>query len=52
MGIFTPIYEAITTVWNTTKSIVFSPLQARPDEENLVKAIFLDSFVFVKDYCQ
>lgn len=50
MGIFAPIYETLATVWNATKSIVFSPLQQRPDEENMLKAIFLDSFFFVKDY--
>lgn len=26
MGIFTPVFQAVTTVWNATKSIVFSPL--------------------------
>jgi len=40
----------MTAIMHALKAIVYNPSEEKLDEENMVKAIFLDSFVFVKDY--
>jgi hypothetical protein len=51
MGVFGHIYGTIAKLWQTIKNLLYIPLNDSP-EENMVKAIFLDSLIFLKDLIQ